>query len=244
MQGEQLVQRVGLHLADLVILARRGEGHVQEIAGIAEIVAWIDEGLAQGILESPGGDGRHLGDQPVRGDHPVFRVIEVQVIVVEGGERADGGAHHCHRMRVAAEAAEENLHLLLEHGVVGNRILELLQFLGVRKISLEQKIGDLEEMRLLGKLLDGIASVLQNALVTVDIGDLGRAASRRPVTRIVGEHAGIGIKFTDIDDIRANAARQDRVFPSPSVAIIRYGYSAGIGIRILCTHRLLPPSNK
>ena len=43
-------------------------------------------------------------------------VMSVEV-VVEGGHRADDAADHGHRVRVATEAAVEEVHLLVQHRV-------------------------------------------------------------------------------------------------------------------------------
>ena len=101
-------------------LARHREQHVQEVLGIAEIVARIDERLAERIFVRHRGDRRHLRDQPVRGDQPVLRIEDVEAVVVEGRERADDAAHHRHRMGVAAEAAIDRVQLLVQHRVMGD----------------------------------------------------------------------------------------------------------------------------
>src|SRR3712207_9245935 len=66
----------------------------------------IHERLADGVLVGPGRDGRDLGDQPVGRDLALARVVDVEVVVVEGGQRADHAADHRHRVRVAAEAVD------------------------------------------------------------------------------------------------------------------------------------------
>ena len=57
---------------DLIGLGRDAEGHAQEIAGVAEAVLRIEERLAERIFERHRDQRRHLGDQPVRGDHPLL----------------------------------------------------------------------------------------------------------------------------------------------------------------------------
>ena len=47
---------------DLVFLARHGEAHVQKIRRVIELVARIDEGLADRIFVGHRRDRRHLGD--------------------------------------------------------------------------------------------------------------------------------------------------------------------------------------
>ena len=81
-------------------LARHAEHHVQEVLGVIQVVARIHERLADRVLVGHRRDGRHLGEQPVAGDHPVVRVVDVEVLVIEGRQGADHRDHHRHRMRV------------------------------------------------------------------------------------------------------------------------------------------------
>ena len=64
-QDEDPVERLGQGRVDLVGLARHREHHVQEVLGVAQVVARIDERLADRIFVAHRGDGRDLGDQPV-----------------------------------------------------------------------------------------------------------------------------------------------------------------------------------
>ena len=81
-------------------------------------------------------------------------------------------------MRVAPEALEEPAHLLVHHRVVGDAVVEIGLLGGGRQFAVEQQIAGLEEIAVLGQLLDRIAAIEQNAFVAVDIGDLGLAARR------------------------------------------------------------------
>src|SRR5262249_25543235 len=68
----------------------------------------------------------------------------------------------------------------------------------------------LEEVAVLGELLDRIAAVFEHAGVAVDIGDLGLAARGRGEAGIVGEKARLAVQFADVDDVRSDATAQDR----------------------------------
>ena len=71
----------------------------------------------------------HLGDQADRRDLAVLRVVDVGAVVVEGRQRAHQAGHDRHRVGVAAEAAQEELHLLVDHRVVGHAGGEVLLLL-------------------------------------------------------------------------------------------------------------------
>jgi hypothetical protein len=57
-----------------------------------------------------------------------------------------------------------------------DRFIELGKLLGRRQLAVEQQVGNLDEARPLGQLLDRIAAVLKNALFAVYISDRALAA--------------------------------------------------------------------
>ncbi len=136
-----------------------------------------------------------------------MRIGDVGGVVIEGRQRADRADHHRHRVRVAPEALKEPAHLLVHHGVVRDAIIEIGLLRGGRQFAVEQQIAGLQEVAVLGELLDRIAAIEQDALVAVDIGDLGFAACRRGEARVVGEHPGGAIELRDVDHIGADRAR-------------------------------------
>ena len=71
-------------------------------------------------------------------------------------------------MRVIAEAFDELLQVLVDEGVIGDAEHPLVKLSLRRQLTVQQQVGDLEKGRVLGQLLDGIAAVLENALVAVD----------------------------------------------------------------------------
>ena len=107
-----------------------------------------------------------------------MRIGDVGGVVIEGRERADAAGHHRHRMRVAPEALEEPAHLLVHHRVVGHAVVEIGLLRRRRQLAVEQEVAGLQEVAVLGELLDRIAAIEQDAFVAVDIGDLGFAARR------------------------------------------------------------------
>ena len=98
-------------------------------------------------------------------------------------------------MRVAAEAREEPVHLLVHHGVARDAVVEIGLLGGGRQLAVEQQVAGLEEVAVLGELLDRVAAVEQHALVAVDIGDLRLAARRGGEAGVVGEHPGLGVEL-------------------------------------------------
>ncbi len=143
-----------------------------------------------------------------------MRIGDVGGVVIEGRQRADAAAHDRHRMRVAAEALEEAAHLLVHHRVMGHAVVEVGLLRRRRQFAVEQQVAGLEEVAVLGELLDRIAAIEQDALVAVDIGDLGLAARGRGEAGIVGEDAGLAVELADVDDGRADRSVVDRERPA------------------------------
>jgi hypothetical protein len=76
---------------------------VEEILGVSEVVSRIYERLAERIFVGHRGDRRHLRDQPMRSDHPMLRIEDVEAVVVEGRQCPDDPTHHRHRMASGLE---------------------------------------------------------------------------------------------------------------------------------------------
>ena len=113
-------------------------------------------------------------------------------------------------MRVAAEALEEPAHLLVHHRVMDHAIDEVGLLLRGRQFAVEQQITGFEKVAVLRQVIDRIAAIEQNALVAVDIGDLGFAAAGRREAWVVGEDAGFGVELADVDDFGADGPLVNR----------------------------------
>ena len=210
MQDHDQVHRLGQHRVDDVFLGRHGVEHVQEVFRVGQIVARINERLADRVFVRPGGDRRHLGDQPEGADLAALGFVDVQGVVIERGQRADHAGHHRHGMRIAAETVVEIAQLLVQHGVAHDTQVE---FLGLRRgwqFAVQQQVADFQEVGFFRQLLDRIAAIQQDAFVTVDVGDLAVAGCGGAVAWIEGEHAEVAVQLADVEDVRADAAGQQR----------------------------------
>ena len=228
-QDEDAVHRARQHRVRLVFLGRHREAHAQEIRGVVEVVLRINERLADVVLVGHRRERRHLRDHADRRDHALQRIGDVGRVVIERRQRADRAAHHRHRVRVAAEALEEPAHLLVHHRVAGHAIVEVGLLRRGRQFAVEQQVAGLEEVAVLGELVDRIAAIEQDAFVAVDIGDLGFAAPGRGEAGVVGEHAGLGVELADVHDVRADGAAVDRHRPTlvPDRECRRFGVFRG-----------------
>ena len=142
-----------------------------------------------------------------------MRVGNVGGVVIERRQCADAAGHHSHRMCVAAEALEEPHHLLVHHRVPVDAVVEVGLLRRGRQFAVEQQVASLQEVAMLGELLDRIAAIEQNAFVAIDIGDLGFAARGRGKARIVGKHAALAVELRNIDDVGSDRPGINRHVP-------------------------------
>src|ERR1700722_2969771 len=101
-------------------------------------------------------------------------------------------------MSVAAKALEKAGHLLVDHRVPRDSIVEISFLDVVGQFAVKQKIAGFEKIPFLGDLGDRIAAVEQNAFVAIDVSDLGFATCRRSETGIIRKHPSLGVKFSNI----------------------------------------------
>ena len=170
-QDHDQVHCLGQDRVDLVFLGRHGMKHVKEVFRVGQFVARIDERLSDGVFVRPGGNRRHLGDQPERADAAALRVVDVKAVMIECRQRANHAAHHRHRMGVAAEPVIERPKLLMQHRVQGHALLELRRLRLGRQLAVQQQVEDFQKVGLLGQLLDRISAIQQDTLVPIYISD-------------------------------------------------------------------------
>ena len=207
-QDQDALHRAREHRVRLPLLARRAEHHVEEVLDVGERVLRVHERLADVVLVGHRRDRRQLRDQAERGDLAAARIVDVDRVVIERGERADDAAQHGHRMRIAAETGVEARELLVHHRVVHDDLHELVELRLVRQLAVQDEVGDFEESARLRELLDRVAPIEQDALVAVDEGDVRAAARGRHEAGVVGEHAGLRVERAHVDHLRAHRAAE------------------------------------
>ena len=153
--------------------------------------------------------------------------------MIEGRQGADTAHHHRHRVRVAAEALKKPAHLLVYHRVMNHAVVKIFLLCGGRQFTVEEQVAGLEEVAVLGQIFDRIAAVEQDALVAVDVGDLGFAACGRGKTGVVGENAGLAVKLADVHHLGTDSSLVERERPVlfAECQLARLGIG-GAGLRI------------
>jgi hypothetical protein len=192
-----------------------------------------------GVLHPDGvavGEGRERGelrDQPDDLLLTSLRVLDALRLGVEGRQAADRRHEDPHRVRVVVEAVDELLDVLVDERVVGDVEHPRVVLLLGRQLAVDQQVGDLEEARVLGQLLDGVPAVAQDPGVTVDEGDLRADVGRVLERRVVGEQAEVVVAHLDLAQVhRADGTVLDRELVGLPGAVV------GDGERVLLiTHR-------
>ena len=88
------------------------------------------------------------------------------------------------------EGGEEAAEVLVQEAVARDAPLHALEGLAVGQLAVDEEVGDLQEGRGLGQLLDRVAAVAQDPGRAVDIGDLRGARRRVGEARVQRHHAG------------------------------------------------------
>ena len=223
MQDEDAVQRAFDHGVHHVLFTGRGEHHVHEVASVAQVVLRVHVGLTCAVLVGHGHQGGQLGNQADSRDFAVFRIVDVRAVVVERRQSTNQAGQDGHGVGVTAETAQEELHLLVDHGVVGHTFGEVGLAGCIGQVAVQQQVAGFHEVAVHGQLFNRVTAVQQFALVAVDVGDGGLAGRRRQKARVIGEHAGLGIQLTDVDHVRADGALVDRQVHTGAAVTERHG---------------------
>jgi hypothetical protein len=78
------------------------------------------------------------------------------------------------------------------------------------QLTVQQERRRLEERRVLGELLDGVAAVLEDALVAVDERDAARGGRRVHERRVIGHEPEVGVLDLDLAQVhRADGVVRD-----------------------------------
>jgi hypothetical protein len=200
-QREEHVERLLDGGVRPVLRLRHLEHHVQEVAGVAQVVVGIDDRQTPAVAVRVGRERRDLRQDPDHLQAPGVRVREVLGLRIERRERAHRADEDPHRVSVVSKAVDELAHVLVHERVQRDLALERRELLLRRKVTVHEEVDDLEERRALGELFDRVAAVPEDALVTVDERDLGRRRRRvreRGVVRHQAEVLLVDLHLTEV----------------------------------------------
>jgi len=178
------------------------EEQVQEVGAVIETRLRVHGRLAFLGAVGERGERADLGDQDGGGLVELGQVMrtlvgaELRVVATEGVQR---GGQHGHRVGVTGEAAERDTQAFVDLGVVEDAGLEGGQLGGGGQLAVDEQVGRLDEVGLLGQVLDGVAAVAEDALFAVDERDLGLAGPGVGITVVEGDVARLVAQLADVD---------------------------------------------
>src|SRR5205814_10149937 len=110
---------------------------------------------------------------------------------------ADTRRENRHRVRVAREAGEEALELLVQQSVRLDLRLEVRQLCSGRQLAVDEQVRRLEEAGLLRELFDRVAPVAQDACGSVDETDRRDRRGGVAVAGVEGDFPGARQQLAD-----------------------------------------------
>ena len=117
---------------------------------------------------------------------------------VERAECGKSGDEHPHGVSVVVKSINETLtHVLVNEGVVGDVVMPNRELLGSWKFSVEEEVRDFQKCRLLCQLLDRVAAVPENSVVTIKVGNCRLARRCLHVCRVIDEERGSSDRIAD-----------------------------------------------
>ena len=130
----------------------------------------------------------HLRDRHRRGEIEVLKVLVEAVrrqVRVVGGKRRHDRREHRHRGGALRESLEDALHLHLDRRVLPQAHPELLSLRRIGQVAVDDKVCGLDEVAVVGQLLDRYPPVPQDAGVAIKEGDGALAGAGVAVALVV-----------------------------------------------------------
>ena len=190
MEDEQHVHRPLEARVDFVVAD--APHHVEEVARERQRVVGVYERQADREAVAHGCERGHLRDQAQDLLVAAVLVVDVFGVVVERAERTHCAHEHAHRVCVIVESVDEALaHVLVDERVMDDVVVPLRQLRSVGQLAVQQQVRHFQVGALLRQLLDGVAAVAQDALLTIEVRDRTLAGRSLHVGRVVDEERRI-----------------------------------------------------
>ena len=171
MDNQQSAQGVHIQRVRFERLVRHSEAHAQEVVYIAARVIGVQHRLIAATAEDVRHDRAGLGHDDLGGLIELVGVGDISGIRVERGQRIDGGGEHAHRVSGARERTHEGTEVFANHRLVVDVGAELIVFGLARQLAMTQQPRHFQKIGVFAQLLDGVATIAQNRMLAIDVGD-------------------------------------------------------------------------
>lgn len=167
--------------------------HVEEVLSVAEILIGGINSLTSAVTVAGSSDSGSASEDTVdvlvsllAGLVNVSSNVGRVGLGVEGGHSSHKGAHHGHGVGIMSEGGDEGFEAGVVGGVLHDLLVEGSKLLGGGEFTVNDEEGTLDEGRFFGELLNGVTTVLEDSLVSVDVGDSGDAGDGVHESGVVG----------------------------------------------------------
>ena len=120
-------------------------------------------------------------------------------------DSAPTSGHHRHRMSSRLEPAQKELHLIMDHSVIGHRLVELLLRSTFGRSPRTATGSTYPGSRTASRVFDRVAAIQQLAFVAVDVGDRRVAWPPSKEIRVVRELARFRVKADGCRSLRGRS---------------------------------------
>ena len=202
MHNEERVERLFHDRIRVVRTSLTAEHHVQEVAAVAAFRFRVHERFADARLVGKSGDGADLGNKArgreFEGARDVFVVVKTRSEETHG---VHDGTEDAHRVRARRHFTEEMQQVLVQKRVFGEKRAEMSELFRSRELTVNQEPRRFGERRLFGEIFDGVASVTENALFAIHVGDGALGAARVQVAVIQRDQSRFLAEGTDVETV-------------------------------------------
>ena len=194
-------------------VGRQGVHHVQEVLDVAKVLLGWNNGLANPVPVTGGGDGWGASDHAVDvlvtllpGLVDVSSHIGRVGFGIETGHGSHQSAHHGHGVGIVAESLDEGLQAVVIGRVLHDLLGEGIELLRGGQLTIDKQECGLQEIAPLSQLLNGVAPVLKDALLAIDERDARDAVDSVHVGGIVrsGHGAGWALDLREVSGVNGS----------------------------------------
>lgn len=188
---------------------RVGKHHIEEVLHVPKVLLRVNDRQSHCCTISISSQSWHLGYEFNRHFLPVSRVEEVVIRVKESRQRAYNTDHNGHRVRFTPKSLVKLNHLLVDHHLASDYFFKLAEFAPRGQLAIKQQIASLHVGGVLSEILYLVSAIEQFSLLSVDVADIGDAASCAHEAWIVGQHICLRKQGTHIDEILTKRTLED-----------------------------------
>ena len=112
-------------------------------------------------------DRRKFRQQTLDGNFNLFRIVRIERILIESRHRADNAGQNRHRVGVTRKSVVEQTQVFMKHRVATDGISKIRELSLSWQFTINQEIGDFDEIAILGEFFDRVTTITQNAFFAV-----------------------------------------------------------------------------